>query len=146
MRRVVLNRSAGSRAAGRRGITSFELVAAFSLLVAAMASTLPLYVRHQRLLSESRRERVAMEELANQAERITAAGAGVDVASLVVSETAQRRLPGVALSATRDRTSLGERVLLSLSWADTGRTEHPLRLAVWLPAADLAGAEPEGQP
>ena len=51
----------------RRGISSFELIAAFSLLVAAMASTVPLYVRHQRLLAETRRERVAMEELANQA-------------------------------------------------------------------------------
>ena len=142
MRRVVWKHEMS----GRRGITSFELVAAFSLLVAAMASTLPLYVRHQRLLSESRRERVAMEELANQAERITAGGADVDVEGLTLSETARRRLPGVALATTREATSLGERVLLSLSWADTGRREHPLKLAVWLPPADVAGAEPEGQP
>lgn len=126
----------------RRGISSFELIAAFSLLVAAMASTVPLYVRHQRLLAESRRERVAMEELANQAERIEAAAGTVDLASLTPSATALRRLPGVELAFTREPTSLGERVLLSLTWNETGRREHPLKLAVWLPASFAAEPSP----
>lgn len=126
----------------RRGISSFELIAAFSLLVAAMASTVPLYVRHQRLLAESRRERVAMEELANQAERIEAAAGTVDLASLTPSATALRRLPGVKLAFTREPTSLGERMLLSLTWNETGRREHPLTLAVWLPASFAAEPSP----
>lgn len=127
----------------RRGMTSFELVVAFSLLVAAMGSTLPLYVRHQRLLSESRRERVALEELANLGERI-AAGGSQAVDGLEPSATAQRRLPSVALTTKRDTTTLGERVILSLSWNEVGRREHPLQLAVWLPvspAADAPAAE-----
>ena len=124
-------------------MTSFELVVAFSLLVAAMGSTLPLYVRHQRLLSESRRERVALEELANLGERI-AAGGSQAVDGLEPSATAQRRLPSVALTTKRDTTTLGERVILSLSWNEVGRREHPLQLAVWLPvspAADAPAAE-----
>lgn len=123
----------------RRGMTSFELVVAFGLLVAAMGSTLPLYVRHQRLLSESRRERVALEELANLGERIAAGGrSGLD--GLVPSATAERRLPGVALTTARETTSLGERVILSLSWNEVGRREHPLRLAVWLPPSPAGDA------
>ena len=122
----------------RLGISSFELIAAFSLLVAAMASTVPLYVRHQRLLAETRRERVAMEELDNQAERIEAAAGTVDLASLTPSATALRRLHGVKLAFTREPTSLGERMLLSLTWNETCRMEHPLTLAVWLPASFAA--------
>jgi len=120
----------------RRGMSSFELLVAFSLLVGAMASTVPLYVRHQRLLAESRRERVAMEELANQAERIVAGGkAALD--RLEPSETAMRRLPGVVLAYEREPSLLGERVVLMLTWDDVGRREHPLKLAVWL-AEDMA--------
>jgi type II secretory pathway pseudopilin PulG len=129
-----------SSAAARQGMSSLELLVAFSLLVTAMASTVPLYVRHQRLLSESRRERVALEELANVAERIQAGG-GLDLSTLEPSETARRRLPGVALSVGSEPTQLGERVLLSLFWNDAGRRDHPLTLAVWLPAPAAPAAD-----
>ena len=46
-----------------------------------------------------------MEELANQAERIRAAGLAVNLESLSASETARRRLPGVALTADRSAVS-----------------------------------------
>ena len=144
-----LKRGSGRRqaVAERRGVSSFELVAAFSLLVTAMASTMPLYVRHQRLLSESRRERVALEELANLAERIAAEGSGA-VERLSPSPTAQRRLPGVKLMTEQRTTTLGERVILSLRWNETGRRVHPLQLAVWLPPAqgDAAAVQPEEGP
>jgi len=137
----------------RRGLTSFELVVAFSLLVAAMASTAPIYVRHQRLLAESRRERVAVEELANQAERLRALPRD-DVegylADPALSATARRRLPDVRLESERAESMLGSRVILRLFWDDIGRREHPLSLAVWLsPEQEDAGkAEPprEEQP
>lgn len=137
----------------RLGLSSFELVVAFSLLVAAMASTAPIYVRHQRLLAESRRERVAIEELANQAERLremprdTVEGY---LASPSFSATAQRRLQDVRLESEQAESMLGSRVILRLFWDDIGRREHPLSLAVWLSpdAEDAVRAEPptEEQP
>jgi hypothetical protein len=132
----------------RRGLTSFELVVAFSLLVAAMASTVPIYVRHQRLLAESRRERVAVEELANQAERLRAMPlATVDryLASPSLSATAQRRLPAARLESERAESVLGSRVILRLFWDDIGRREHPLSLAVWLSPESVV-AEQAGPP
>jgi len=134
----------------RRGLTSFELVVAFSLLVAAMASTVPIYVRHQRLLAESRRERVAVEELANQAERLQAMPLGdVDryLASPLLSATAQRRLPAARLESERAESEFGSRVILRLFWDDIGRREHPLSLAVWLlpDAEDADQAEPPSE-
>lgn len=136
-----------SAASARRGMSSFELVVAFSLLVTAMASTLPLYVRQQRLVSESRRERVAIEELANLAERLAAGGSGA-MESLAPSATAVRKLPGVALKTQHDQTTLGLRVVLSLTWNETGRREHPVQLAVWLPpvSVDTSSAQPEVSP
>lgn len=135
-----------------RGISSVEMLVAFSLAVAAMASTVPLFVRHQRLLAESRRERLAIEELANQAERITAlepAEVEPFLEALTPSETARRRLPGAAILVERARGELGERVVLAITWNDTGRREHPLKLAVWLPPERFSGAasaEEEPQP
>lgn len=134
-----------------RGISSVEMLVAFSLAVAAMASTVPLFVRHQRLLAESRRERLAIEELANQAERITALEpAEVDpfLEALTPSETARRRLPGARIRFERAGGELGERVVFSITWNDTGRREHPLKLAVWLPpetpgSAVTAAEEPQ---
>ena len=47
-----------------------EVIAAMAVLVAALAAITPLFVRHTRLVAESRQERIALEELANQAERL----------------------------------------------------------------------------
>jgi hypothetical protein len=125
-----------------RGISSVEMLVAFSLAVAAMASTIPLFVRHQRLLAESRRERLAIEELANHAERIAAlepTEVEPFLDAVTPSEIARRRLPGATIRFERARGELGERVVLSITWNDTGRREHPLRLAVWLPSAAIRG-------
>ena len=57
------------------------------------------------------------------------------LAALAPSAVAARRLPGARLTATRGPSPLGDRVVLHLAWDATGRREHPLALAVWLPAA-----------
>lgn len=123
----------------RRGISSLELLVAGVLISAIMATTLPLFVQHQRLIVMAGRERLAVEELANQAEqlRVTPPGDWNDaIASLQPSPVTARRLPGVQLTASETTTSLGKRVVLQLRWNDPGRQQHPLTLAVWLPAAE----------
>jgi hypothetical protein len=113
-------------------------MAALALLAVVMASTMPLFVRHGRLLADSRQERIAIEELANQAARLVALPADdrdAALAAIAPSAVAARRLPGARLTATRGPSPLGDRVVLHLAWDATGRREHPLSLAVWLPAA-----------
>jgi len=120
----------------RRGFSTVEVMGTLALVMTAMAATMPLFVRHGRLLAESRRERIAIEELANQAERLAAvAPADVEahLAALAASPLARERLPGARLTAARGDSPLGERVILALSWDAVGRREHPLTLAVWLP-------------
>ncbi|MFM7521241.1 MAG: hypothetical protein ACKO9B_12300 [Planctomycetota bacterium] len=122
----------------RRGLSSLETVAALAILTVILGSTMPLFVRHLRLLADSRHERIAMEELANRAE-VLASLPPEDVAAFVarppLSDRARRRLPGAVLSARREQ--LG-RVVLALSWDAPGRALRPVALAVWLPSADVA--------
>ena len=109
---------------GRKGFSSLELLSAFTLLMTVMASTVPLYVSHNRLLSESRRERLALEELANIAERIKAHPSDEFVSfinSLAPSQIATKHLPGVVLKAKSSQTSLGWRVVLEIYWKSVGR-------------------------
>ena len=116
---------------GRRGFSMLEVVAASSLTVMAVASITPIFVRQARLLSESRRERIALEELANQAERIAAMPASdLDrhLAALAVSPLASRHLPDARLDAVRDDSPLGPTLTLRLRWNSPGRLDHPLTL------------------
>ena len=119
------------------GLSTVETLAALALLAVVMASTMPVFVRHGRLLAESRQERIAIEELANQAARLVALPVerrGAALAALAPSAVAARRLPGAELTAKRGPSPLGDRVVLNLAWHATGRRAHPLSLAVWLPA------------
>ena len=137
--------TASARPVWRRfhGVSTVEVLVAGVLATTIMASTIPIYVRHQRLLSESGRERLAIEELANQAELLQAFPAtdwGNAVKNLVPSAVCSRRLPGVRLDGLVCQTSLGTRAILRLHWNDAGRRDNPLTLAVW-----QAGPVPDGE-
>lgn len=123
------------RSDARRGVTLLEVLVALTLLMAIMGSAMPLFVRHTRLLLETRQERIALEELANHAERIAALpvrDVTAYLAAIGPSDLVRRRLPGAVVTADRDRTTLGERVVVRIGWNTAGRREHPLSLAVWI--------------
>ena len=128
---------AGQPALRRRGFTTLEVIAAASVITVALASITPLFVRHARLVAESRRERIALEELANQAEQLAVVAGGDlahHLATLAVSPEVADHLPGARLQASRGVASpLGEPVVLSLTWNSPGRDDHPLALITWLP-------------
>lgn len=129
----------------RPGISSLELLVSGGLILTIMAATLPLFVAHQRLIAMTDRDRLAVEELANQAERLQATPPGKwndAIAALQPSPLTIRRLPNVRLAARQSTTSLGERVILEIRWNDPGRQQHPLRLAVWRPPS-AAEASPQ---
>ena len=127
----------GCRSLRRRGVTTLEVIAAASVITVALASITPLFVRHARLVAESRRERIALEELANQAEQLAVVAGGDlahHLATLAVSPEVADHLPGARLQARRGvATPLGEPVVLSLTWNSPGRNDHPLALVTWLP-------------
>jgi type II secretory pathway pseudopilin PulG len=123
----------------RRGFILLEVIAALAVLTVAMASITPLFVRHTRLVAESRRERIALEELANQAERL-AVVKSIDLdrhlAALALSPIAAGCLPEPRLTATRGSSPLGEQITLRLAWNSPGRDEKPLTLVTWVAPAE----------
>lgn len=119
----------------RHGISSLETVAALAILTVVVGSTMPLFVRHLRLLADSRHERIATQELANLAERLASLPAAERQAVLArppLSDLARRRLPQAVLTARREPD---DRYVVAISWDSPGRSRRPLELAVWLPAA-----------
>lgn len=126
----------------RRGFTMLETIAAAGLVSAGLVSVVPLFVRQARLVAEARRERVALEELANQAERLAVVPADeldAHLAALTVSPVVAELVPGARLAAARGDSPLGTRIVLRLSWHAPGRDERPLTLATWLSPAAAGG-------
>ena len=129
-------------AAGRRGFTTLEVIAAAGLVSAGLAAIVPLFVRQARLVAETRRERIALEELANQAERLAAVppeALDAHLAGLAVSPAVAELVPAARLVAVRGDSQLGTRVALMLSWDAAGRRERPLTLVTLLPPGSPAG-------
>ena len=88
----------------RQGFTMLEVLAAASLTVVALAAITPLFARQVRLMAETRRERIALEELANQAERLAVVPREqLDnyLARLEPSPLARDRLPTARLEVRR---------------------------------------------
>lgn len=132
------------RPRARRGITLFELLVAFSILGVIVSASSGLLVRGGRLLTSARNQRIAVDELANQLERLRTLptpASGAFVAGPVPSDFARAHLPGVSLTLTADPpgTGLQRRVELAIEWDEQGRRGHPLRLAGWIPAATGEG-------
>lgn len=130
-------RAVPRRAPARAGFTLFELLVAFSILSVIVSVSGGLLVRHKRLLASARHQRIAVEELANQMDRLMALDRGAREAFLAAPEPssfAAARLPGATLAAAVDPPAgaLGRRIVLSIEWEEPGRRGRPLRLAGWL--------------
>ena len=114
--------------------------------------SVPLVVRHGRLLTSARQYRLAVEELSNQLERLTAlpsADVAAAVDKLKVSELTAAKLPGAELTANIEPAEYGRRVTLQIAWDEPQRLRDAAgddRLAHrrW-PAAQRRDA-PEEQP
>jgi type II secretory pathway pseudopilin PulG len=135
----------------RRGSMLIELLVAFTLLTALLGAALPLIVRHQQLLASARTYRLALDELSNQLETLSALDAEqlpAALESLALSPFAAERLPDAELDAVLDASGEQPRVALSLTWDEPGRRDKPLTLVAWLdpPAQSLAQQPQEEQP
>ncbi len=117
----------------RRGLSSLETIVAFTLLTSVLSLSLPLVVRHGRLLMDQRAYRVALDELSNRLDRLTTLPEEVVPAALdeiVPSEFAAAQLSGAKLSGTFEPADIGGRVILRLTWG--GSVQRAVSMAGWI--------------
>jgi hypothetical protein len=128
----------------RRAATStLEVIVACTLMSSVLAVFTPLVVKHRRLLSAQRDYRLALDEVSNQLERLTALSedeVSIAVQQLKPSEFAAARLPGAELRGELESIDLGRRLKLELIWDEPQRRGVPVALAAWLlPAGEMRG-------
>ena len=119
----------------RRATTLTEMIVAFVLTTSLLSMAVPMVVRNIRLQVSSRHERVALEELSNQLDRLTSASTGSlrqELMELEPSEFAESTLPSPSLQGTVQEDEGGLRISLELTWEETGRDQAPLRLTTWV--------------
>lgn len=104
----------------------------------ALVNAVPqLIVRTGRLWQDIRHEQLAMDELSNQIDRLTALERpqrAAALAELVPSKPAQRALPNVKLQAQTVKDQAGTRLVVSIHW-DRKIESKPLALVGWIDAA-----------
>ena len=119
----------------RRGISSVEIIVAFTLLSGVLAASASLMVKHGRQLQAQRHYRLGLDELSNQIERISALPGDERqqaVENLEPSEFAVQHLPGAKLNGELQPADVGQRLVLRLTWDEPQRQEAPLTLAAWI--------------
>lgn len=129
----------------RAGASSLECVVAFTLLSSALSFAAPLIVKQRRLVNHQREYRLALDEVTNQLERLTALPSGEveqAVKQLKLSEFAAMRLPEATLRGELKSVDVGQQVTVSLAWEQP--TAAPVTLSAWI-FADRRAAE-GGQP
>lgn len=123
--------ASGSRAGVRAGVSLVELIVASTLMVTALTVTAKLTVSGGRMWQETRRDRVALEELSNQLDRLLSLPRRErdgEVASLAVSAEARAVLGDSELTGERLADEAGRRLVLRLRW---GNRPKPMVLVGW---------------
>jgi hypothetical protein len=119
----------------RRGSTATEFVVAFALLSTLIAVALPTVVRNGRMQEVLRHDRIGMDELTNQLDRLTQLPLDMlrtELEDLRPSEFANSALPRPKLSGTLGDSEDGQRLSLGISWDDPGRNANPLMITTWI--------------
>jgi hypothetical protein len=119
----------------RPGLSAVEVFVALTLLAAGLSLSAQLVVRHQRLLVQERHYRLALDELSNQLERLSALPPNElpsAIADLRPSEVVTQHLLGAALEGDLRSADMGQRLTLSITWLARDQTAAPLSLSTWL--------------
>ncbi len=130
-----------SRSRYRRGTTVVDLLVAATLLATMITTVMTLTVRGGRLRQQTRQHQLALDELANQLQRLLSLDDDARAASLRELEPSphlQSSLPGCTLKA---ETPGDDRLVLSLNW-DRPIDSVPVRLTGWTDAAKGSESQP----
>lgn len=125
------NRALYSR---RVGVSTIELVVASSMLIVVMTFATTMIYKIQSVVKETRFERIAVNELSNQLERLTVMELDQAVSaieSLAASDDCKSVLTNPELSGAVVEDSLGHRIDLEIGW-QTVNVRKPIRLSGWL--------------
>ncbi|MEX2316008.1 MAG: hypothetical protein WD669_02580 [Pirellulales bacterium] len=119
-----------------------------TLLTTVLAVATPLVVRHGRLLTAQRDYRVALDELSNQLERLTALPPrelAAELDNLKPSPHTAGRLRGAELRGELQPAEFGQRLTLRLAWDEPQRAKAPVVMAAWIfPNSPPPGGQPPG--
>ena len=111
-----------------------ELVVAATLLVTVLSVATNLTVRSGRLWQDSRHYRLALDELTNQLERLTALPSdqrSEALTQLAPSAELAAALPHPEFTADTLDDELGTRLILRLNWDRQGKSK-PVTLVGWI--------------
>lgn len=133
--------------ARRAGASTLEVLVAFSLLSTVLAVATPLVIRHNRLLTAHRDYQLALDEVSNQLEHLSALPPDKlpeAIEKLTPSEFAAGHLRAAQLAGDLTDVDMGQRLTLRLTWDEPQRKVAPVTLAAWIfPRSNDA---PEGTP
>ena len=118
----------------RCGFTLTELLVSATLLVSIIALVAPLTVRSGRLWQECRYQRLGLDELAGQLDRLTSLDQdqrAAEIAHLVPSEPIRAALPNPQLTSEIVVDRDGTRLILRLAWDRPGGAKQ-VALVGWL--------------
>ena len=119
----------------RGGLSSLEVIVSLTLLGSVLALSTPLIVAHGRLLKAQRNYRLALDELSNQFDRMSALPAADlprAMDEIAPSALAAERLPGAVLRGQLAETDLGRRLTLEIWWEEPNRQAAPVRMTAWV--------------
>ena len=123
------------RSRQRAGALTLEVIVALGVLTTTMSVTLPLIVRHDRLLTSQRHYRLALDELSNQMDRLTSLpldDLSEELDRLAPSSFALSRLPDAEIIGQLEPTDLGQLLKLQMTWHESERRAAPLSLVAWI--------------
>jgi hypothetical protein len=117
------------------GLSSLEVIVSLTLLGSVLALSTPLIVAHGRLLKAQRNYRLALDELSNQIDRMSAlptANLPRAIDEIAPSALAAERLPGAVLRGRLAEAELGWRLTLEIWWEEPNRQAAPVRMTAWV--------------
>jgi hypothetical protein len=131
----------------RAGTSTLDALVACTLLVTVISVATPLVVRHTRLIKSQRDYRLALDELSNQMDSLTALrpdelAAAID--KLAPSAFLTERIPSAELSGNLQATEIGSRITLKLLWNEAQVGKEPLSLAAWVVSPSQPSVTSEG--
>jgi hypothetical protein len=137
-----------SRRTSRAGTSTLDALVACTLLVTVVSVATPLVVRHSRLLKSQRDYRLALDELSNQMERLTALRSdelAAAVEKLTPSAFLSERIRTAKLTGELQPAEIGTRVTLKISWNESHTPKEPVTLAAWVISPPRESGASEGR-